>query len=36
MLGSHLGEDIVAKMKVNEKRIYRNGCKAIKNEKKLK
>ena len=25
MLGSDLGEDIVNKMKINEKRIYKNG-----------
>ncbi|WP_338206766.1 MazG-like family protein [Lactobacillus juensis] len=27
MLGSDLGEDIVNKMKINEKRIYKNGIK---------
>ena len=27
MLGSDLGEDIVNKMKINEKRIYKNGVK---------
>ena len=27
MLGSDLGEDIVSKMKINEKRIYKNGVK---------
>ena len=29
MLGSDLGEDIVNKMKINEKRIYKNGVKSI-------
>ena len=27
MLGSDLGEDIVNKMKINEKRVYKNGVK---------
>ena len=27
MLGSDLGEDIINKMKINEKRIYKNGVK---------
>ena len=29
MLDSDLGEDIVNKMKINEKRIYKNGVKSI-------
>lgn len=32
MLGSDLGTDIVAKMKINEKRVYKNGVKSLEDE----
>ena len=32
MLGSDLGTDIVAKMKINEKRVYKNGVKPLEDE----
>lgn len=32
MLGSDLGTDIVAKMKINEKRVYKNGVKLLEDE----